>query len=364
MTLAQSLTAIVIFWAIIGGLGASLLLPAMQSLIHGNFAGSRAEAGLRPDRGRGRHRRRDRSAARRVRHDLPVLAGRLRPRGRHHRRRAEPDPAGQGRRPTPAPARSTRSARSCPSSAWAAWCSASSSGRRAASSSCLLMAVGAVALFSLARWLVRRKREQRVTLLDPDLFRQPELHRRHLGPDAAAGGPRRRDDRPAALPPDDAGVQRHAGRPVAGPAVADDVRRRPCSPAGRPATAGPRRSSAPASCWPAIGIAVIIPIVPRVDSGWYLVIPLIITGCGLGLLVSQLNNYTLAPIEEERISEAAGVNSAAGLVRPVLRPRHGRRSHARRPVVQLHQPDRRTARSSRRPSSSRSRWPSRTTPRS
>ena len=34
MTLAQSLTAIIVFWAIIGGLGASLLLPAMQSLIH------------------------------------------------------------------------------------------------------------------------------------------------------------------------------------------------------------------------------------------------------------------------------------------------------------------------------------------
>jgi hypothetical protein len=29
-------------------------------------------------------------------------------------------------------------------------------------------------------------------------------------------------------------------------------------------------------------------------------------------LVSQLNNYTLAPISEERVSEAAGVNSAAG----------------------------------------------------
>src|SRR3954451_23415990 len=40
MTLAQSVTAIVIFWAIIGGLGASLLLPAMQSLIHGNFRGA------------------------------------------------------------------------------------------------------------------------------------------------------------------------------------------------------------------------------------------------------------------------------------------------------------------------------------
>src|SRR6478752_7589838 len=37
MTLAQGLTAIIVFWAIIGGLGASLLLPAMQSLIHGNF---------------------------------------------------------------------------------------------------------------------------------------------------------------------------------------------------------------------------------------------------------------------------------------------------------------------------------------
>ena len=40
MALAQSLTAIIIFWAIIGGLGASLLLPAMQSLVHGNFSGA------------------------------------------------------------------------------------------------------------------------------------------------------------------------------------------------------------------------------------------------------------------------------------------------------------------------------------
>jgi hypothetical protein len=30
------------------------------------------------------------------------------------------------------------------------------------------------------------------------------------------------------------------------------------------------------------------------------------------MLVSQLNNFTLAPISEERVSEAAGVNSAAG----------------------------------------------------
>src|SRR4051795_1035744 len=39
MALSQSITAIIVFWAIIGGLGASLLLPAMQSLIHGNFHG-------------------------------------------------------------------------------------------------------------------------------------------------------------------------------------------------------------------------------------------------------------------------------------------------------------------------------------
>jgi hypothetical protein len=41
-------------------------------------------------------------------------------------------------------------------------------------------------------------------------------------------------------------------------------------------------------------------------------VPLVIVGAGLGLLVSQLNNYTLAPVSEERVSEAAGVNSAAG----------------------------------------------------
>jgi len=41
-------------------------------------------------------------------------------------------------------------------------------------------------------------------------------------------------------------------------------------------------------------------------------VPLLIAGSGLGLLVSQLNNYTLSPIEEERVSEAAGVNSAGG----------------------------------------------------
>ena len=62
----------------------------------------------------------------------------------------------------------------------------------------------------------------------------------------------------------------------------------------------------------AVGVLVLIPIVPRADSGWALVVPLLIMGSGLGLLVSQLNNYTLSPVAEERASEAAGVNSAGG----------------------------------------------------
>jgi hypothetical protein len=61
-----------------------------------------------------------------------------------------------------------------------------------------------------------------------------------------------------------------------------------------------------------LGMALTIPLVPRADFGWWLIGPLLLAGSGLGLLVSQLNDYTLAPIEEERVSEAAGVNSAAG----------------------------------------------------
>ena len=93
--------------------------------------------------------------------------------------------------------------------------------------------------------------------------------------------------------------------------------------------------------------AALLPLVPRADSGLWLAIPLLIAGSGLGLLVSQLNNYTLAPISEERISEAAGVNSAAGsfglsfglalagalmmATLAVLLHQHGRRERGPRP---------------------------------
>jgi hypothetical protein len=61
-----------------------------------------------------------------------------------------------------------------------------------------------------------------------------------------------------------------------------------------------------------VAVAGLIPLVPSATSGWYLVVPLMLAGAGLGLLVSQLNNYTLAPISEDRIGEAAGINSATG----------------------------------------------------
>ena len=90
MTLAQDLRTIIIFWAIIGGLGASLLLPSMQSLIHGNFEGA-AQRKVYALRGRvSGDRRCSRPAAGRLHHDVLLMASRVRARsardpGRAHR---------------------------------------------------------------------------------------------------------------------------------------------------------------------------------------------------------------------------------------------------------------------------------------
>ena len=79
-----------------------------------------------------------------------------------------------------------------------------------------------------------------------------------------------------------------------------------CSRGSRPATVAQAASSGAGFALLTAGLVLLIPIVPRADSGWYLLVPLMIAGSGLGLLVSQLNNYTLSPIAEERVSEAAG----------------------------------------------------------
>ena len=175
----------------------------------------------------------------------------------------------------------------------------------------LLIAVGAVALVSLARWLVRRKRNGRVTLLDPDLFRAPNFRAGVTGQllqQVTLGGAMialplflqmtlEYDAMQAGLSLAPLSLTMFAAALVAGRRSGD---RRPARVIGG------------GFLLATVGMGLIIPLVPRVDAGWYLAVPLVIAGCGLGLLVSQLNNYTLAPIEEERVSEAAGVNSAAG----------------------------------------------------
>ena len=176
----------------------------------------------------------------------------------------------------------------------------------------LLLVVGAVALAAFACWLVRRKRAGQGRAHRSGPLHVEAVPVRHHRPAAPADRPGRHDDRPADLPPDGPRVQRDAGRPLDRAAVAEHVRgRHPGREAGR-RSPPELASSAPGSCccssvWPCS-----CPLVPRADAGWYLFVPLVIAGSGLGLLVSQLNNYTLAPISEERVSEAAGVNSAAG----------------------------------------------------
>ena len=174
-----------------------------------------------------------------------------------------------------------------------------------------LLAIGAVSLALFAWWLVRRKREGKVTLLDPGLFSAVIFRLGISGQtlqQIALGGAM------ISLPIFLQMVLEYnalqAGLSLAPLSLSMFF---VAILAGR--RAGNRRPSSIIRAGFAlltIGMLVLLPIVPRADSGWWLVIPLLITGSGLGLLVSQLNNYTLAPITEERISEAAGVNSAGG----------------------------------------------------
>jgi EmrB/QacA subfamily drug resistance transporter len=310
MTLTQSLTAVVIFWAIIGGMGASLLLPAMQSLVHGNFSGAPQKQAYALI-----------GAAAAIAAAVGPLLGGFVTTYLSWRVgfalevviiavvltqiRLVKDVAFTGSREV---------------DVVGAVLSVFGMGglvlgilvwQEGGEFVVLLMVVGAIALFSLARWLVRRKRESKVTLLDPDLFRKPNFTAGISGAmlqQVTLGGAMIVLPLFLQLTLEYNAMQAGLSlAPLSLTMFATAV------VAGR--KAGDRRPAAIVRMGfllAAVGMALIIPIVPRVDSGWYLVLPLLIAGCGLGLLVSQLNNYTLAPIEEERISEAAGVNSAAG----------------------------------------------------
>jgi MFS family permease len=310
MVLAQDLRAIIIFWAILGGIGASLLLPAMQSLIHGNFEGAartRAYALV--------------GAAAAIAAAVGPLLGGFVTTYLSWRVgfllevvviavvlsqiKLVKDVAYTGPRQV---------------DVVGAILSVFGMGglvlgilvwQEGGAYVGLLMAIGAGALALLAYWLVRRKREGKVTLLDPGLFRFPHFTigiSQQMLQQITLGGAM------IALP-------LFLQMTLEYNAMQAGLSLAPLSLsmfgvallAGR--KGGDRRPSnivMAGFALSTIGMASIIPIVPRTHSGWALVIPLLVVGSGLGLLVSQLNNYTLSPIEEERVSEAAGVNSAAG----------------------------------------------------
>ena len=227
MTLAQSLTAVIIFWAVIGGLGASLLLPAMQSLIHGNFEGAaQKKAYAMVGAAAAIARRSGRCSAASSRPTCPggsaflleavviavVLSGiklvRDVPytgpaRGRLGRRR--PLGAGHGRRrarhPGLAGGRRVASARSCRRRGRA--------GRPRLLAACAASAQG------------------KADAARPGPVPAPSSSGSGVtAADAPADRARRRDDRAADLPADGARVQRDGGRPVARAAVAEHVRGR------------------------------------------------------------------------------------------------------------------------------------------
>jgi len=310
MTVAQSLTAIIVFWAIIGGLGASLLLPAMQSLVHGNFTGAAQKQAYALV-----------GAAAAIAAAVGPLLGGFVTTYLSWR-------VGFGFEVViivvvlaqiglvrDVPYTGSRKI-----DVVGAVLSVLGMGgvvlgilvwQEGGESVLALMAVGAVALGSLAWWLVRRKRDAKQTLLDPDLFRQANFTAGIAGvalQNISLGGAMialplflqmtlEYSAMQTGLTLTPLSLTMFAMALVAGKKAGDR----------RPATII-RTGFALTS----IGVAAMIALVPRIDSGWYLVIPLAVTGAGLGLLVSQLNNYTLAPIDEQRVSEAAGVNSAAG----------------------------------------------------
>ena len=310
MVLADSLVPVIIFWAILGGLGASLLLPAMQSLIHGNFEGAAqrrvyaqvgAAAAIAAAIGPLLGGFVTTFLSWRVGFALEIVVIAIVLSGL---RLIKDVPYTGSRGVDLGGALLSILGMGGIVLGVLVW---QEGGERVG----VLLAIGAASLLTLAWWLRRRKREGKPVLIDPILFSSKIFTlgiQGQMMQQIALGGAM------IALPIFLQMVLEYnalqAGLSLAPLSLSMFF---VAIIAGR--RAGDIRPAIIIR-WGfillVIGIAALIPIVPRADSGWWLAIPLAIAGCGLGLLVSQLNNYTLGPIEEERVSEAAGVNSAAG----------------------------------------------------
>jgi MFS family permease len=310
MTVSQSLLPIVIFWAIVGGLGASLLLPSMQSLIHGNFQGAMQRKAYALV-----------GAAAAIAAAIGPLVGGFITTYLSWRvafggevaiiaivllgsRRVREVPYTGERRVDVVGAILSAVGMGGVVLGILVW----QEGGEAVAG---LLAVGIFGLGSLAWWLVKRKRDNKPALIDADLFRSKYFR---LGitsqtlQQIALGG--LMISLPIYLQMVLEYNAMEAGLSLAPLSLSMFA---VALLAGKKAgTRSPSRIIRGGFLLLAAGILVLIPIVPRAHSGWWMVVPLLIAGSGLGLLVSQLNNYTLSPIEEERVSEAAGVNSAGG----------------------------------------------------
>ena len=208
-----------------------------------------------------------------------------------------------------------------------------------------ILAVGVVALGSLVYWLARRKRQAKPTLIDPDLFASKVFRfgiTQQMLQQIALGGTM------IALPIYLQMVLEYnamqAGLSLAPLSLSMFA---VAVVAGKKAgTRNPSGIIRWGFALLAVGIGLVLPVVPRADSGWWLVVPLIIAGSGLGLLVSQLNNYTLAPDLRGAGERGGRRQLRGGILRALVRPRVRRRDPARGAVDHLHVDGRRRARCS------------------
>ena len=310
MTLAQNLLTVIIFWAIIGGLGASLLLPAMQSLIHGNFEGPAqnrayalvgASAAIAAAVGPLLGGFVTTYLSWRVGFllEVVIIAVVLSQIGL-----VKDVPYTGSRKLDVVGAILSIIGMGGVVLGILVW-------QEGGEQVLALIAIGIVALAALTWWLSRRHRAGRATLLNPELFRLPHFRvgiTQQMLQQISLGGAM--IVLPIFLQMTLEYNAMQAGLSLAplslsmfGVAILMGKK------AGRWRSANVVLVGFVLTT---VGMGLIIPLVPRADFGWHLIVPLVIAGSGLGMLVSQLNNFTLAPIAQEQVSEAAGVNSAAG----------------------------------------------------